>query len=133
MDFTERLAPVRSALDIKKSKNLIGTSYVMVPNQSQIIRIALKDIVRLEGIRNYTLFHLVNGRNVISSRTLKTYEDVLAGNNFLRIHKAHLINIDCLLNYDESELTFAVMNNKDRIAISRRKRKCFQEKMRIAY
>lgn len=110
---------------------LLGRQYLLVPDQSKIRRVLINDIVRLEGVKNYTLIHLKNGDNLISSRTLKVYDAVLQEVDFLRIHKAHLINMKCLRNYDESEHQYAVMLNRDVISISRRKRKGFQERIAV--
>jgi two-component system, LytTR family, response regulator len=114
-----------------KIVTLLGRQYLLVPDQSKIRRVLINDIVRLEGVKNYTLIHLKNGDNLISSRTLKVYDAVLQEVDFLRIHKAHLINMKCLRNYDESQHQFAVMQNKDVISISRRKRKDFQERIAV--
>ncbi|MES2518511.1 MAG: LytTR family DNA-binding domain-containing protein [Bacteroidota bacterium] len=109
-----------------KIVNLLGRIYLLVPDQAKMRHVLVKDIVRLEGVRNYTILHLKNGDTMISSRTLKVYENILLEADFLRVHKAHLINMQCLRNYDESDLMFAVMQNRDKISISRRKRKDFQ-------
>ena len=79
-----------------KVVTLLGRQYLLVPDQSKIRRVLIKDIVRLEGIKNYTLLHLKNGNTIISSRTLKVYNIVLEQSDFLRVHKAHLINMQCL-------------------------------------
>jgi two-component system, LytTR family, response regulator len=114
-----------------KIVNLLGNQYLSFPDQSKFIRVLLKDIVRLEGVRNYTLIHLKNGDILLSSRTLKIFQNVLSEVGFVRVHRAHLINLHCINHYDESECTFAVMQNKDYIAISRRKRKDFQDKVAL--
>ena len=115
-----------------KIVTLLGRQYLLVPDQSKIRRVLINDIVRLEGVKNYTLLHLRNGDTMLSSRTLKVYDEVLQQVDFLRIHKAHLINMKNLRNYDESEHQYAVMQNKDVISISRRKRKEFQERIASA-
>ena len=114
-----------------KIVSLLGNPHLLFPNQSKIVRVLVKDIIRLEGVRNYTLIYLKNGSTMLSSRTLKVYENVLVDWGFVRVHRAHLINLDCMNYYDKSELTFAVMQNKDHISISRRKRKDFQQKMAL--
>jgi two-component system, LytTR family, response regulator len=120
-----------STLSIK-IVTLLGRQYLLVPDQSKIRRVLVTDIVRLEGVKNYTLLHLRNGDTMISSRTLKVYDTILQEADFLRVHKAHLINMQCLRNYDQSEMQFAVMQNKDVISISRRKRKDFQERITVS-
>ena len=112
-----------------KIVTLLGRQYLLVPDQSKIRRVLIHDIVRLEGMKNYTLLHLLNGNTMLSSRTLKVYDEVLQEADFLRIHKAHLINMKCLRNYDEAQMLYAVMQNRDIISISRRKRKDFQQRI----
>ena len=114
-----------------KIVTLLGRQYLLVPNQSKIRCVLIQDIVCLEGMKNYTLLHLRNGDTMLISRTLKVYDGILKQADFLRIHKAHLINMKCLRNYDESQYQYAVMQNKDVISISRRKRKGFQERISV--
>jgi two-component system, LytTR family, response regulator len=114
-----------------KIVTLLGRQYLLVPDQSKIRRVLINDIVRLEGVKNYTLLHLRNGDTMLSSRTLKVYDEILQPADFLRIHKAHLINMKCLRNYDEFQHQYAVMQNRDIISISRRKRKDFQERISV--
>lgn len=114
-----------------KIVTLLGKQYLLVPDQSKTHRTLIKDIVHLEGIKNYTLLHLKNGNTVISSRTLKVYNTVLQQADFLRIHKAHLINMQFLRNYDEAQILYVEMQNNDIISISRRKRKDFQARIAV--
>ncbi|GAB2777515.1 hypothetical protein GCM10027275_20770 [Rhabdobacter roseus] len=53
-------------------------------------------VVLLEGRSNYTLIHFVGGRQVLSSYSLKVYEQALADAGFLRAHKSYLINPLCI-------------------------------------
>jgi two-component system, LytTR family, response regulator len=123
-------SPVNYNISIK-IVTLLGKQYLSFPDQSKFIRVLIKDIVRLEGVRNYTLIHLKNGDTLLSSRTLKVYQNVLSEVGFVRVHRAHLINLHCMNHYDELDLTFAVMQNKDHITISRRKRKNFQDRIAL--
>lgn len=50
------------------------------------------DIVRCEGDINYTKFHMLKEKKIISSRTLKEFEELLADHHFIRVHKSHLVN-----------------------------------------
>jgi two-component system, LytTR family, response regulator len=128
---TKTLPPTNPTNISIKIVSLLGKKYLSFPDQSKFIRVLVKDIVRLEGVRNYTLIHLINGDVLLSSRTLKVYENVLSEAGFMRVHRAHLINLHCMKHYDELDLTFAVMQNRDQITISRRKRKDFQDRVTL--
>lgn len=114
-----------------KIVKILGRKYLLVPDQSKIHHVLIHDIVRLEGMKNYTLLHLRNGNTMLSSKTLKVYDEILQKSDFLRIHKAHLINMKHLRNYDEDQTLYAVMQNRDIISISRRKRKDFQQRIAV--
>ncbi len=53
---------------------------------------AIDEIMRLEGDRNYTNFHLTKNRKYLSSKTLKEYEEILGEKGFVRVHKSHMVN-----------------------------------------
>ena len=114
-----------------KIVSLLVRKYLLVPDRAKIRSVLTKDIVRLEGIKNYTILHLRNGDTMFSSRTLKVYDEILQQSNFLRIHKAHLVNMKYLRNYDKSQHQYTVMQSRDVINISRRKRKDFQERTTV--
>lgn len=48
------------------------------------------EIMYLKADANYTVFHLVNGKKLVMSYTLKTY--VATHSSFIRIHRGTLIN-----------------------------------------
>ena|SRR6218665_1838647 len=49
-------------------------------------------IVWIEGQINYCVLHLKKGNPIVLPKTLKTLEEILADNNFVRIHKKHIVN-----------------------------------------
>ncbi len=58
------------------------------------------EIIRLEGVSNYTRFYFTNRKPLLSSKTLKEYEDLLQDYFFLRTHKSHLINTSYVKSYN---------------------------------
>jgi two-component system LytT family response regulator len=50
------------------------------------------DIIRCEGEVNYTRFFLQKQSPVLSSRTLKDYDELLSDHQFIRVHRSHLVN-----------------------------------------
>jgi two-component system LytT family response regulator len=56
-------------------------------------------LVRLQSDRNYTLIFLADGRQLLASKTLGSFEKKLPS-SFLRVHRSHLINLDCISHLD---------------------------------
>lgn len=78
------------------------------------------EIMYLKADINYTIFHLANGKKLISSYTLKTYE--ATHSTFIRIHRGTLINPRYIKSLEREGVT-AHINLKDgsKMAVSRRR------------
>jgi len=81
----------------------------------------LDDIIYLAGEDNYTLFHFINHKNMMLSRTLKSYEEILVPFGFMRIHKTTLINLTHIKQILRNESPQVVMANNIHLQVSRRK------------
>lgn len=57
--------------------------------------IDLNEIVYMKSAKNYTIFKLKNGKEIISSKTLRIFEDELKEvSNFVRPHRSFMVNFD---------------------------------------
>lgn len=65
---------------------------LFLPTQEGGIKMVLRDIIKIEGDRNYSTFHLARGKTKISSKTLGYFEEVLQGKGFFRCHRSFIIN-----------------------------------------
>lgn len=122
---------------ISERLNMFNQHY-SVPNKFEKIGVAaidgiyfvyLKDIVRFEGEDNYTHIFLRNGEKITASKTIKAYEDMLAGANFFRVHKSHVINLNFIKKFVKGDGGFLVMEDGKQIDVSRRRRPAFVEHM----
>jgi two-component system, LytTR family, response regulator len=98
-----------------KEKNLAITTY------DGVVFLEVDKIIRCEADLNYTKFILLEGKTFLSSKTLKEYEDLLSvHNNFLRVHRSHLVNVNYVLKYkNEGSL---VLKDNSLVPVSRRKK-----------
>lgn len=80
------------------------------------------EITYLEADINYTIFHLKNGKKMVSSFTLKKYETDLQLNGFLRVHKSFLLNPQFIKHFNQNgkKGTIQLTNGKI-LEVSRRK------------
>lgn len=79
------------------------------------------EIVYCEGNDNYTHFHLTKGRKLVSAKTLKDYEEMLAEQGFLRIHKSYLVNLKYAVKFSKSNSTL-ILQDYTTLEVSRRKK-----------
>jgi two-component system LytT family response regulator len=69
-----------------------NTFRLAIPSQDGARFYFPKEIIRCEAIGNYTRFYFSNEKPLLSSKTLKDYEDLLKEKKFLRVHRTHLVN-----------------------------------------
>ena len=68
---------------------------------------------------NYTRIILKETGKILISRTLKEIEELLEGQDFLRIHHSYLINLKEIVRYVRGEGGYVVMSDNAPIAVSR--------------
>ncbi|MFT7450066.1 MAG: two-component system LytT family response regulator [Patescibacteria group bacterium] len=92
--------------------------------QDGALRLIIKDIIRIEGERNYSFIYLKDGKNKLVTKTLTDLEELLNDKGFFRCHKSHLINFIHIKSYQKS---FSVLLNEDtEIPIARRRKEDFK-------
>lgn len=75
---------------------------------------------------NYTYVHLTNNRKVKVLRKLKEVSQLLPDENFMRIHRSHLINLEHVIQLNDSEEV--VMLDGKGLALARNRKLIFIEK-----
>jgi two-component system LytT family response regulator len=98
-----------------KDKHLAITTY------DGVVFLEVEKIIRCEADLNYTKFYLTENNTFVSSKTLKEYEDLLAiHNNFLRVHRSHLVNINFVLKFKNEGCL--VLKDSSTVPVSRRRK-----------
>lgn len=70
----------------------VGDQELVLATQNGPLHLALKNIVHIEGERNYSFIHLTSGAKELSSKNLAYFEDILIDKGFLRCHRSYLVN-----------------------------------------
>ena len=92
---------------------------LIIPLRQGEKKLKVNNIVRCEADSNYTHFFLNDKTKFTTSKTLKECEELLSENDFIRVHKSHLINkrfIQSLKNDNHVMLT-----DGSTVEVSRRK------------
>ncbi len=82
-------------------------------------------IIRCEAKGSYTTIFLSDGKNYMSSKSLKEYEDLLPGNIFFRAHHSHLINMNFIAKYNKGKGGEIEMKDKSLIPLASRRKNDF--------
>jgi two-component system LytT family response regulator len=98
---------------------------LVLKTQESVHVVELDHIIRCEADRNYTSFYLTEGKKILVSRTLKDYETLLSGHNFLRVQQSHLVNLNFVDRYDKGNGGAVVMKDGSEVPLSPAKRDIF--------
>lgn len=93
-------------------------SKIALPQQSEIRYVEISQIIRCEADDNYTKF-VLEGENILVSRSLKEYADQLKPKGFLRTHQSHLINPTFVKSCLKEDGGILLMKNGDKVSVSK--------------
>lgn len=70
-------------------------NYFFLKVEHQLVRIALDDVLYIEGLKDFVKVHLQNSDKAILSLTsLKALEEKLPSKRFIRVHRSFIISLD---------------------------------------
>jgi two-component system LytT family response regulator len=91
-------------------------------SQDKIQIVEITTILRCESSVNYTTFFFQDGDQIVVTRTLKEFGDLLSEQGFFRVHQSHLVNTKHIKEYVKSDGGHLIMNDGNLIPVSVRKR-----------
>ena len=103
--------------DIKNPQKIQDKIAVSTPEGFMIILV--HEIVYCRANSNYTEFYLTDKKCILSSYTLKQYDEILTTQSFFRAHRSYLINMAHVKLYRRGEGGEIVMSNGHEIELSR--------------
>lgn len=80
-----------------KSDSVVSPTeeFIYLKVEFQTVRIACKNILYIEGLKDYAKFHLADtDKSLLSLITLKALEEKLPQGKFLRIHKSYIVSLE---------------------------------------
>lgn len=89
--------------------------------------LTISDIIRCESEGAYTKF-FVQGKNYLTSKNLKYYDEILTEHQFIRTHQSHLINSKHILRINNNG--FIEMKNGTLVPISARKKAAVNKQLK---
>ncbi|MGB3464574.1 MAG: LytTR family transcriptional regulator DNA-binding domain-containing protein [Cyclobacteriaceae bacterium] len=96
------------------NEGMLNQSSLFIKVNSRLVRIDLKDILYVEAKGDYTVFKTEQKGYVVNS-TFKNVEEKLDPNQFVRVHRSYIVNIDKVVDIEENNLLI----NEQIIPVSR--------------
>jgi two-component system LytT family response regulator len=101
---------------------------IALPTINGLVFMPVQNIVRCESTGNYTRIFFTDKKNLMVSRPLKEFEELLTDVDFFRVHNSHLINLQQMQSYIQGEGGFALMSDGTQVEVSRRRKADFLKK-----
>jgi two-component system response regulator LytT len=85
--------------------------YLFLKIEYQLVRIALKDILYMEGLKDYVKIYLQNTEKPLLSLTsLKALEEKLPAKRFMRVHRSFIVSLDKINSITRNALQIGKIN-----------------------
>lgn len=120
----QQLGSVKAMLQNTEDKNL---QRLAISTSEGIHFINIHEIIWLESMGSYTKFGLQHQAQLIASKGIGEYEELLSTHSFLRVHQSSLINIHHIKRYIKGDGGQLIMSDDHEIEVSRRKKEELME------
>lgn len=104
---------------VKTNKN-----HLFVKSEYKLIRIEMTDIKYIESQHEYIKIHLVNSTPVLTQLSLKSIEEQLPSDRFMRVHRSYIVNLAKISVIERNRIVF---DGKIYIPVSDQYKEKFQE------
>jgi two-component system, LytTR family, response regulator len=102
---------------------------IAIPTPTWLTFVTISDVIRLQAKNSYTVIHMVNKQQVMTTRTIKDYEDILPQHIFYRIHNSHIINLNKIKKYQKGRGGTVIMEDNTHIEVAARRREEFMDRL----
>jgi two-component system, LytTR family, response regulator len=96
---------------------------ILLPTNKGVRIIATRQIIRIQSIGSYSKLFFDDCSTLVVSKVLRYFELMLPGQEFIRVHRKHIVNRQYTQTIVFDEGAKIVLGNGELLNISRRKRK----------
>lgn len=105
-------------------------SKIAIPQLGSMSFIDVNEIISLQADSNYTIIHKKDMQKMVVTKTLKDFEDILDADQFIRIHKSHIVNVKYITGYSSTDGGLVKMEDGNTWAVSRRQTDMLLQKLK---
>jgi two-component system, LytTR family, response regulator len=96
-----------------------------LPTCKGIEMINFSSIIRIEAVSNYSRLYFNDGRTLLVAKVLRWFEQQLPAEQFIRIHRTHIVNAQFIKQYTTGKSTIVSLQTGELITVAKRKRTRF--------
>ncbi|WP_114941084.1 LytR/AlgR family response regulator transcription factor [Mucilaginibacter endophyticus] len=81
----------------------IKEAFIYIKADKKMVRVLLKDILFIEGLKDYVQVHTTD-KKIVTHQTLNYFEEKLPLSHFMRVHRSYIIALNHIQSYSASEI-----------------------------
>jgi len=110
ISYEDFLRAANKALDFfttsQKQQTYAEDRFMFVKSDYKLVRVALDDILYIEGLKDYVRIYLADGQKIMSLMSMKKLEDYLPHPEFLRTHRSYIVHMSKAQSIDRFRIVF---------------------------
>ena len=110
VSYEDFLKAANKALDwftiSQKQQVYAEDRFMFVKSDYKLVRVALADILYIEGLKDYVRIYMEDGQKIMSLMNMKKLEDYLPRPEFLRTHRSFIVHMTKTQSVDRFRLVF---------------------------
>lgn len=86
----------------------VAADYLFVNAEYNLVKVNIRDIIYIEGLKDYIKIFLANAtRPIITRMSLKAIDEKLAADKFIRVHKSFIVSVDKIVSIRKGKISIA--------------------------
>jgi len=82
--------------------------YIFLKVEYQLVRVAIKDIIYIEGLKDYVKVYLENtDKPILTLTSLKALEQKLSPKSFMRVHRSYIVSLNKVSSVTKNSLNIS--------------------------
>lgn len=116
-----------SESQLNNHERMVESQRIVIPCSDSFEFVAVRDIVRCEGLQNYSRVYLKDGSMLVCTSTIGVLKRGLSSLGFICCHKSHLINIAYVVRFVKEG--YVQLSDESCVPVSRRQKAQFMEQV----
>ena len=106
-DFLKAANKALNSFSISQKQQIYAEDrFMFVKSDYKLVRVALDDILYIEGLKDYVRIYMEDGQKIMSLMNMKKLEDYLPRPEFLRTHRSFIVHMSKAQSVDRFRIVF---------------------------
>jgi two-component system LytT family response regulator len=118
----KEVAQLGMATETQENESNFDIGKMLLPTQNGMIFVDYDNVIRIQSSNKYSIVFTTEKKQLIVSKPLSRFEDVLSKKGFIRVHDSHILNMKHVRSYIKGKGGEIEMSDGVSIPISVRKK-----------